>query len=81
MKPWEKINYTKAIRNWGWKKNLIRGIQIFNWRVKLNLKIALIKGKINQKNGGQTKKNKTKTLIEWWNWKPKTTSTKVLRKQ
>jgi hypothetical protein len=30
----------------------------------LNLKIALIKGKINQKNGGQTKKNKTKTLIE-----------------
>jgi hypothetical protein len=56
MKPWEKINYTKAIRNWGWKKNLITGIQIFNWRVKLNLKIALIEGKINQKNGGQTKK-------------------------
>jgi len=56
MKPCEKINYTKAIRKWGWKKNLITGIQIFNWRVKLNLKIALIKGKINQKNGGQTKK-------------------------
>jgi hypothetical protein len=31
--------------------------------------------------GVKLKKNKTKTLIEGWNWKPKTTSTKVLRQQ
>jgi hypothetical protein len=28
----------------------------FNWRVKLNWEIALIKGKTNQKNQGQIKK-------------------------
>jgi len=39
-----------------WKKTLIRGIQIFSWRVKLNWKIALIKRKKNQKNKGQIKK-------------------------
>jgi len=36
------------------------------------LKIALIRGKTNQKNECQTgKKKTTKNLIEWWNWKPK----------
>jgi hypothetical protein len=30
--------------------------------------MALIKKKTNQKNKGQTKKNKTtKKLVEWWN--------------
>jgi hypothetical protein len=54
------------------ENNLIKGINFFNWRVKLNWKIATIKGKINQKNDDQIKKNKiTKKLIEWWNWKLK----------
>jgi hypothetical protein len=35
----------------------------------LNRKITLSKGKINQKNEDQIKKNKTtKALFEWWNW-------------
>jgi len=38
------------------KKTLIRGLQIFNWKVKLNWKITLIKEKINQKNEGQIEK-------------------------
>jgi len=51
--PGKKINYTKrSKKNKGEKKALIRGkIKIFNWRVKLNLKIALTKEK-NQKNEG-----------------------------
>jgi len=59
----------KDLKPLGWKKILIRGIKIFNWRVKLNWKIAIIKGK-KIKNNGQTKK-KQKKLIEWWNWKIK----------
>jgi len=52
------------------KKKLIRGIKIFNWRVKLNWNIDLIERKTNQKKDGQTgKKKTTKKLIEWWNWK------------
>jgi len=46
----------KDLKKWVWKKPLIRGIQIFSWRVKLNLKIALIKGKTNKKNKGQIEK-------------------------
>jgi hypothetical protein len=54
----------------------------FNWRIKLNWEIALIKGKINQKNKGQIKKNKTrKTLIEWWNWNLKKLQQKDQRKK
>jgi hypothetical protein len=70
----KKINHTKGskiIRVKIKKKKWIRGqIKIFNWRVKLNWKIALTKRKKNQKNKGQNENNKTtKTLIEWWNWK------------
>jgi hypothetical protein len=40
------------------KKKLIRGIKIFNWRVKLNWNIDLIERKTNQKKDGQTGKKK-----------------------
>jgi hypothetical protein len=65
------------------KTKLIRGqFFFFNWRVKLNWKIALTKGKKNQKNEGQIEKNKTtKNLIEWWNWNTKKTLTKGSRKK
>jgi hypothetical protein len=43
----------KDLRKIRVKKTLIRGLQIFNWKVKLNWKITLIKEKINQKNEGQ----------------------------
>ena len=46
-------------------KKLIRGqIKNFNWRVKWNWKIALIKGKTNQKNKG-LKLKKTKQQKFW----------------
>jgi hypothetical protein len=39
------------------KKIIIKGwTQFFNWKVKLNWKIALTKWKTNQKNEGQIKK-------------------------
>ena len=48
----------------------------------MNWKIALTKGKKNQKNEGQIEKNKTtKNLIEWWNWNTKKTLTKGSRKK
>jgi hypothetical protein len=47
------------------KKTLIRGLQIFNWKVKLNWKITLIKEKINQKNEGQIEKKKQQKI--WLN--------------
>ena len=53
------------LRKWGWKKTLIRGIQIFNLRVKLNWKITLIKEKTNQKNEDQSEINKAKNF--WLN--------------
>jgi hypothetical protein len=60
MKPEKKINYIKrSQKNKGEKKTLIRGIQIFNQRVSLNWKTALIKEKKIQRNESQTKKNKT----------------------
>jgi hypothetical protein len=46
----------KDLRKIRVKKTLIRGLQIFNWKVKLNWKITLIKEKINQKNEGQIEK-------------------------
>jgi hypothetical protein len=56
----KKINYIKrSQKNKGEKKTLIRGIQIFNQRVSLNWKTALIKEKKIQRNESQTKKNKT----------------------
>jgi len=63
-------------------KKLIRGkIKNFNWRVKWNWKIALIKGKKNQKNKGQIEKKNNKTF----NWriklKAKNTLTKGPRKK
>jgi hypothetical protein len=54
----------KDLRKIRVKKTLIRGLQIFNWKVKLNWKITLIKEKINQKNEGQIEKKITKKLIE-----------------
>jgi hypothetical protein len=45
----KKINYTRISKKIRVKK-LIRRINFFNWRVKLNLKIALIKEKTKQKN-------------------------------
>ena len=46
------------------KKKLIRGIKIFNWRVKLNWNIDLIERKTNQKKDGQTgKKKQQKNLL------------------
>jgi hypothetical protein len=54
----------KDLRKIRVKKTLIRGLQIFNWKVKLNWKITLIKEKINQKNEGQIEKKITKNLIE-----------------
>jgi len=58
MKPEKKINYTKRFKTNRVKKTVIRGIQNFSRRVKLNWKITLVKGKINQKNEGQTEKIK-----------------------
>jgi lysyl-tRNA synthetase class I len=39
IKPGTNINYTKRSKTIKVKKALIRGIQIFNWSVKLNWKI------------------------------------------
>jgi len=44
------------------KKTLIRGIQNFSRRVKLNWKITLVKWKTNQKNEGQTEKIKQQKI-------------------
>jgi hypothetical protein len=50
----KKINYIKGSKKIkGERKTLIRGlIKNFSWRVKLNSKITLLKGKTNQKNKG-----------------------------
>jgi hypothetical protein len=65
MKSEKKKSITqKDLRKIRVKKTLIRGLQIFNWKVKLNWKITLIKEKINQKNEGQIEKKITKNLIE-----------------
>jgi uncharacterized protein YdcH (DUF465 family) len=62
MKPEKKINYTKRSKTNRVKKPLIRGIQNFSRRVKLNWKITLVKGKTNQKNESQTKKIKQQKI-------------------
>jgi len=62
MKPGKKINYTKRSKTYRVKKTLIRGIQNFNRRVKLNWKITLMKEKTNQKNEGQTEKIKQQKI-------------------
>jgi len=58
----KKINHTiRILKNKGENiKNINhRGqTKIFNWRFKLNWKISLTKGKINQKNKGQIRKKK-----------------------
>jgi hypothetical protein len=69
MKQGKKINYTKWSKKIRVEKNLIKGINFFNWRVKLNWKRAIIKGKTNQKNNGQIKKNDKK--IDWMSTKMK----------
>jgi tmRNA-binding protein len=67
MKPQKKNQLHKSIcKNEGEKNTLMRRIQIFIWRVKLNCKIALIKGKQIKRMRIKLKKNnkKTKNLIE-----------------
>jgi hypothetical protein len=39
----------KNLKKIGWKKTLIGGIKVFNWRVKLNWKITIIKRKNKSK--------------------------------
>jgi len=64
------------------KKKLIRGIKIFNWRVKLNWNIDLIERKTNQKKDGQTGKKKNNKKIDWMmKLKANKTSTKVSRRK
>jgi hypothetical protein len=66
MKSEKKKSITqKDLRKIRVKKTLIRGLQIFNWKVKLNWKITLIKEKINQKNEGQIEKKKQQKI--WLN--------------
>jgi hypothetical protein len=71
----------KDLRKIRVKKTLIRGLQIFNWKVKLNWKITLIKEKINQKNEGQIEKKNNKKFDWIMKLKAKKTSTKVPRKK
>ena len=62
VERWNK----KKINNRKKKKKLFKGqTKIFSWKVKLNEKIALTKGKINKKNKSQIEK--TKTNFFWLN--------------
>jgi hypothetical protein len=62
IKPGTNINYTKRSKTIKVKKALIRGIQIFNWSVKLNWKIDLIKRKNKSKEWGSYWKKKQQKI-------------------
>jgi hypothetical protein len=56
----------KDLRKIRVKKTFIRGLQIFNWKVKLNWKITLIKEKSKSKEWGSNCKKKKQQKI-WLN--------------
>ena len=81
IKSGKNINYTKRSKTIKVKKALIRGIQIFNWSVKLNWKIDLIKRKNKSKEWGSYWKKKNNKKFDWkMKLKAIKTSTKVPRK-
>jgi hypothetical protein len=72
----------KDLRKIRVKKTFIRGLQIFNWKVKLNWKITLIKEKSKSKEWGSNCKKKNNKKFDWiMKLKAKKTSTKVPRKK
>ena len=65
MKPEKKINYTKGSKTTRVRKNINQWDKNFQFEGLIELKNSFNKRKKNQKNEGQTEKNKiTENLIE-----------------